>query len=117
MSCTLQVPENRLYQISARTLIIAETLAACAHHDSACTEEDGRALQANAETALQDLTRLIKSGDMHALAVSAEEGEALRAWSEEIRGRFSQIEMLEGTCKSARELISVALQLMHTVIA
>jgi len=117
VSCTMQVQENRLYEISARTLILAETLAACARHDIVCSEEDGRALQAKADNALQDLLGLIKSGDMRGLALTAEEGEALRAWSQEVRDRFSRIEILEGSCKRARMLVSLALQLMHTVIA
>ncbi len=117
VSGTMQAQENRLYEISARTLILAETLAACAHHDIACTEEDGKALKANAENTLQDLKTFIKSGDLRALVLTAEEEEALRSWSEEVRGRFSQIAMLDGSCNSARELVSLALQLMHTVIA
>ena len=88
-----------------------------ANHEIACTEEDGKALKANAENTLQDLMGLIKSGDMSTLALTAEEGEALLLWSKEVSGRFSSIEMPEGTCNSARILVSVALQLMHTVIA
>ena len=116
-SGSMQAQENRLYEISARALILAETLAACAHHDIACTEEDGKALKVNAEKTLQDIKSLINSGDQRALALSAEEGEALRSWSEEVRGRLSYMEMLDGSCNSARELVSLALQLMHTVIA
>jgi len=115
-SCDRQARDNRLYAISARTLILAETLAACANNEIACTEEDGRALKANAEKTLLDLKGLIKSGDTRALALTAEEGEALLAWSKEVSGRFSHIEMPEGACNSARLLVSVALQLMHTVI-
>jgi hypothetical protein len=116
-SCKVQAREKRLYEISARTLILAETLAACANHEITCTEEDGRALKAHAEKTLQDLMGLIKSGDTRALAVTAEEGEALLSWSKEVRGRFSRIEMPEGTCNSARMLVSAALQLLQTVIA
>ncbi len=117
VNCKMQAQENRLYEISARALILAETLAACAHHDIACTEEDGKALKAKAENTLQDLMGLIQSGDMRALVLSADEGEALLSWSEEVRGRLSHMEMLDGPCNSARELVSLALQLMHTVIA
>ncbi len=117
LSCKMQAHESRLYEISARTLILAETLSACAHHDIACTEEDGKALKANAENTLQDLMCLIKSGDMRALVLTAEEGQALLSWSEEVRGRFSQTGMLDGSCNSARMLVSLALQLMCTVIA
>jgi hypothetical protein len=114
---TMQAQENRLYEISARTLILAETLAACAHHDIACTEEDGKALKANAEKTLQDLKSLINFGDQRALVLTAEEEEALRSWSKEVRGRFSQIEMLDGPCNGARMLVSHALQLLCSVIA
>jgi hypothetical protein len=117
VSSNMQAQDNRFYEISARTLILAETLAACALHEIACTEEDGMALKANAQNTLQDLKSLIKSGDLRALALTAEEDEALRAWSEEVRDRFSHIEMLDGSCNSARMLVALALQLMSTVIA
>ena len=54
---------------------------------------------------------------MRALVLTAEEEKALRFWSEEVRGRFSKIEMHDGSCNSARMLVALALQLMHTVIA
>lgn len=115
--CAAAQPKGaRLYEVSARTLILAETLLACSRRDIACTEDDGRSLQASAEAALEDLAGLVSAGGLRGAALTREEGAALRAWLYEVRDRFSRQELPDGACAKARMLVALALQLVQAVI-
>ncbi len=108
--------EKELYDISQDMFALVETYTACAARDSACTEDDARALQADTENSLRDLALLIKSGGFQSMQLTEDQARLLSERANLVRVQIAHIELFDALCNSAIRFLQGVLGVMNYVL-
>ena len=109
MSGTAVAKDITLYEISSRTLDIADAIAVCADPEGACADEDIKALKEDIANNRRELMGSIKSGTLPGLMLTLEEGETLQARTKDLQSRFAHIALFDVICKRGTALASEVL--------
>ena len=113
MSGTAVAKDITLYEISSRTLDIADAIAVCADPEGACADEDIKALKEDIANNRRELMGSIKSGTLPGLMLTLEEGETLQARTKDLQSRFAHIALFDGICNKGTALATTALWFMQ----
>ena len=116
MSGTAVAKDITLYEISSRTLDIADAIAVCADPEGACADEDIKALKEDIANNRRELMGSIKSGTLPGLMLTLEEGETLQARTKDLQSRFAHIALFDGFCNRGTVLDSGVLPFMYKVL-
>ncbi len=114
--CVLALPsaspaqEKTLYDISSDSITLLEAYAACAERDTTCTADVALSLQADAKKSLRDLVQLIRSGNLQAMHITADQAYGARGRVRAVQDRLAQVEVFEAQCNQAIMLLE---QNMH----
>ena len=106
MSGTAVAKDITLYELSSRTLDIAEAIAVCADPEGACADEDIKALKEDIANNRRELMGSIKSGTLPGLMLTLEEGETLQARTKDLQSRFAHIALFDVICNRGTALAS-----------
>jgi hypothetical protein len=104
--------ERTFYDIGQDIFTLVEKYTACTAGDIACTEEDVRALQAEAESNLHELEILLRSGNYQHMHISPAQVHVLSERLDSVKEQLLHIELFDTLCNKAiinlqRAIISV----------
>jgi len=105
--------DKTLYEISRDSISLIEAYTSCANPDSACTEDDARAMQTAAKSSLADLKQLIASGNMQRMMLTADEARMASERINTVREQFVHIELFDAPCNQAMIIVESFVRLVY----
>ena len=101
MHGTACAQEKTLYEISLDTISLVEAYTACSEPDAACTKEDARAMLVTAKSSLADLRKLITSGNVQGMMITADEARIASERVKTVREQSVHTELFDAQCNQA----------------
>ncbi len=93
--------EKTLVAISQDMFAVVEAYAACADNETICTADDVQELQSAAAHSLGDLARLLRSGRLQSLHITAGQALLLSQRARALRNRLQGLPRLDAMCNGA----------------